>query len=162
MSSNNNNNNNTQFHKIVVPIDGSENSFHASSLAIDMAAKYGAELLIIHILHMNPNLQALGYYGLSDTSDVAEKYIGAARKEAAPWFERIKLEAQSKNISQIKSEAISGSLSIVGEIANYAEENNADLIVIGSRGRTGFKKMLLGSVASGVITYAPCPVLVVK
>src|SRR5215831_9923722 len=42
------------------------------------------------------------------------------------------------------------------------EENNIDLIVIGTRGRSGFKKLLLGSVASHVVTYAHCPVLVVK
>jgi nucleotide-binding universal stress UspA family protein len=45
---------------------------------------------------------------------------------------------------------------------DFAEENNIDLIVIGTRGRSGFKKLLLGSVASHVVTYAHCPVLVVK
>jgi nucleotide-binding universal stress UspA family protein len=44
----------------------------------------------------------------------------------------------------------------------YAEEENIDLIVLGTKGRSGFKKLLLGSVASGVVTYAHCPVLVVK
>jgi nucleotide-binding universal stress UspA family protein len=47
-------------------------------------------------------------------------------------------------------------------IVEYAERENIDLIVIGSRGLTGFRKLLLGSVASGVVTYAHCPVLVVK
>jgi nucleotide-binding universal stress UspA family protein len=47
-------------------------------------------------------------------------------------------------------------------IVDYAERENVDLIVIGSRGRRGFKKMLLGSVASDVVTYAYCPVMVVK
>jgi nucleotide-binding universal stress UspA family protein len=42
------------------------------------------------------------------------------------------------------------------------ERENVDLVVIGTRGRTGFKKMLLGSVASDVVTYAYCPVMVVK
>ena len=51
---------------------------------------------------------------------------------------------------------------IVGEIVDFAERNNIDLIVIGTKGRTGFKKVLLGSVASGVVTYAHCPVLVVR
>ncbi len=45
---------------------------------------------------------------------------------------------------------------------DFAEENNIDLIVIGTRGRSGFKRLLLGSVASRVVTYAHCPVLVVK
>ncbi|AIC16855.1 universal stress protein [Nitrososphaera viennensis] len=62
----------------------------------------------------------------------------------------------------MKSEVIHAPLSLVGEIVNYAEVNNASLIVIGSKGRTGFKKLLMGSVSSGVVTYAPCPVLVVK
>jgi nucleotide-binding universal stress UspA family protein len=44
----------------------------------------------------------------------------------------------------------------------YSEKNNVDLIVVGTRGRTGFKKILLGSVAGGVVTYAHCPVLVIK
>ncbi len=52
--------------------------------------------------------------------------------------------------------------SIVGAIVEYAEHENIDLLVIGSRGLTGFKKLLVGSVASGVVTYAHCPVMVVK
>ena len=54
------------------------------------------------------------------------------------------------------------SINIAGGIVDYAEENNIDLIIIGTRGRSGFKKLLLGSVASHVVTYAHCPVLVVK
>ena len=63
---------------------------------------------------------------------------------------------------QFKPEIIDP-ISIVGSsIVDYAERENVDLIVIGTRGRTGFKKMLLGSVASDVVTYAHCPVIVVK
>lgn len=62
---------------------------------------------------------------------------------------------------QIKSEIIS-STNIAEAIVDYAEEKNFKLIVIGTRGKSGFKKLLLGSVASSVITYAHCPVLVVK
>jgi nucleotide-binding universal stress UspA family protein len=47
-------------------------------------------------------------------------------------------------------------------IVNYAESQSIDLIVIGTRGRTGLRKMLLGSVASDVVTYTHCPVLVVR
>ena len=47
-------------------------------------------------------------------------------------------------------------------IVDYAERENIDLIVIGTRGRTGIKQLLLGSVASDVVTYAHCPVMVVK
>ena len=54
------------------------------------------------------------------------------------------------------------SASVSGGILDFAEENNIDLIVIGTRGRSGFKRLLLGSVASHVVTYAHCPVFVVK
>ena len=47
-------------------------------------------------------------------------------------------------------------------IVTYAEQNNIDIIVMGTRGRLGFKKMLLGSTALGVLTYAHCPVMIVK
>jgi nucleotide-binding universal stress UspA family protein len=57
---------------------------------------------------------------------------------------------------------IDSPLSVVAAIVNYADREKADLIVIGTRGRSGVSRMLLGSVASGVVTYAPCPVLVVK
>jgi nucleotide-binding universal stress UspA family protein len=63
---------------------------------------------------------------------------------------------------KLKTEFIVDPTSIVGAIVDYAERENIDLIVIGSRGLSGFKKLLLGSVASGVVTYANCPVMVVK
>lgn len=47
-------------------------------------------------------------------------------------------------------------------IVEYAEEHKIDLIVIGTKGLSGIKKMLLGSTASGVVTYAHCPVMVIK
>ncbi|MFL6472392.1 MAG: universal stress protein, partial [Nitrososphaeraceae archaeon] len=54
------------------------------------------------------------------------------------------------------------SMSLEGAIVHYAEQENIDLIVIGTIGRSGFTKLLLGSIASKVVTYAPCPVLVVR
>jgi nucleotide-binding universal stress UspA family protein len=52
--------------------------------------------------------------------------------------------------------------SIYGEIIHYVGKESIDLIVIGTRGRSGFKKLLLGSTASDVVTYANCPILVTK
>jgi nucleotide-binding universal stress UspA family protein len=52
--------------------------------------------------------------------------------------------------------------SIVSEIIEFAERENIDLIIMGTRGRTGFKKLLSGSVASGVVNFAHCPVLVIR
>jgi len=62
---------------------------------------------------------------------------------------------------QFKSQ-IEESMSVAGTIVDYSENQNIDLIVVGSRGRSGFKRLLLGSVASTVVTYATCPVLIIK
>ena len=82
------------------------------------------------------------------------------RNDGEKYLDKVKLKANEKNV-QIKTEIIS-TMNISGGIIDYAEENNIDLIVIGTRGRSEFKKLLLGSVASHIVTYAHCPVLVVK
>lgn len=91
------------------------------------------------------------------------KELEEERKRAQKWLESIsnKVQEIEKNI-QYKAEIIEGSISVEGTIVDYAENENIDLIVIGTRGRSGFKRMLLGSVASKVVTYATCPVLVIK
>ena len=150
-----------EFHRILVPVDGSEHSFRAASYAIKMAKEYGAELILVYVPPVIASLQLLGVYGTSRPESIEER-VNAAKAEASPWFERIEREAKVAGVNMAKNEVIEGPLSTVGEIVQYAEENKVDLIVIGSRGRTGFKKLILGSVASGVVTYASCNVLVVK
>ena len=147
--------------KLLVPLDGSEDAFRAASFAIGIAKKYASELSIIHVSNLNQNLQLLGVYGASRPHAIAE-HVEGAKKEALPWFEKIKKEAEAQGVKVVNSEVIEGPLSIVGEIIHYAERNGVDLIIMGSRGRTGFKRLVLGSVASGVVTYAPCPVLVIR
>jgi nucleotide-binding universal stress UspA family protein len=152
---------NQSINRILVPIDGSESAFRAASFAIGMAAKYEATLYLVHVLELNPNFAAMGIYGLS-LGDEISRMQADAKKQADSWFEKVTKEAENAGV-KTKSEIVTEfPLTLTGEIVNYAEHNAVDLIVMGSRGRTGFKKMLLGSVASGVVTYASCPVLVVK
>lgn len=146
--------------RILVPIDGSDNAFRAASFAIDLASKYGSELILLHVFDLNQTRYSIGLIGVGYPSNIDKIKEGAA-KEAAPWFERVQKEADSAGVA-VKADVIDAVLSIVEEIIDYAERKKVDLIMIGSRGRTGFKKLLLGSVASGLITYAPCPVMVVK
>lgn len=146
--------------RILVPIDGSENAYRAAHFAIGIAKKYGAELVVVHALDLNRSLAYLGVYGIPYTESIKEM-VNAARSEATPWFAQIKKEADSLGV-KMKTDIIEAPLSLVGEIINYAENNQVDLIVAGSKGRTGIRKLLLGSIASGIVTYAHCPVLITK
>ncbi|MGI0019548.1 MAG: universal stress protein [Nitrososphaera sp.] len=144
--------------RILVPIDGSENAFRAASFAADMARRYGSELVLAYALEINPTLSAIGMPGVS--AQEIKRLKEVARKEVDPWFARTIKEGGSD--LAVRTEIIESPLSLVGTIIDYAEKDAVDLIIMGSRGRTGFKKLLLGSVASGVVTYAPCPVMVIK
>ena len=68
----------------------------------------------------------------------------------------------SKEGVKFMAETILDVASAADSIVNYAESKKADLIVIGTKGRTGLKRLLLGSVASGVVTHASCPVLIAR
>ena len=137
--------------KILVAIDGSDASMDAAEHAISISKEYNAELYALYVIRTDVDL-----YGPHETSE----YMTKMRDEGGKYLDRVELKANEKNI-QIKT-VIIPSKNISGGILDYAEENNIDLIVIGTRGRSGFKRLLLGSVASHVVTYAHCPVLVAK
>ena len=91
------------------------------------------------------------------------------RKQAQEWLDQIgkmtarKTTSTANNSDIIKfTSQIEESMSVAGSIVDYADNHNIDLIVVGSRGISGFRKLLLGSVASRIVTYASCPVLVIK
>lgn len=150
----------TEFSRILVPVDGSETSMRAASLAISVAKRYGAQVTAVHVVNIDQYLQSLGLYRLS-YPDPIKKRIEEAKQEAAKWFTEMQQNAEREKVP-LKTEVVDTPLSVVGAIVSYAEREKADLIVIGTRGRSGFTKLLLGSVASGVVTYAPCHVMVAK
>jgi nucleotide-binding universal stress UspA family protein len=146
--------------KIVVPIYGSRNSMEAADYALKMAQKYGSQVAFVHVVNIDQNLQLLGIYRLS-YPDPIKKKVEEARAEAQKWFTEIIRNAEQRRVS-IKTDVIDSPMSVIAALVNYAEQEKADLIVIATRGRSGISKMLLGSVALGVVTYGTCPVLVVK
>lgn len=146
--------------RILVPVDGSEQSFSAASFAIGLAKKVGAELRLLHVVTINQSFRAIGLYGLS-YEDAVEKQVNEAKKEVDKWFDKISKDAEAEAI-RTSSDIIDTSISIVGEIVDYAEKNDMDMIVMSTKGVGGFTRLVMGSVATGVITYAPCPVLVVR
>jgi nucleotide-binding universal stress UspA family protein len=153
----------TRFSKILVAIDGSEHSMKAAEYAIDIAKDNKAQLIALAVLDITKIGYAASAFIASPTHGLDE--LEQKRKEANEWLDKVgKLIASQKvnnNNIQFKSQ-MEESMSVAGTIVDYAENQNIDLIVVGSRGRSGFKKLLLGSVASTIVTYAICPVLVIK
>ena len=147
--------------RILVAVDGSKPSIDASIQALDIAKKLGAELIALYVV--SPDIR---YHYLEDTLTpklpVALKdVLMIAMHGGGKHVDRVRQMARQKNI-RVKTDVIVGISSVVKEIVDYAHKNKIDMIVVGSRGLSGIKKMLLGSVASGVVTYAHCPVLVAK
>jgi nucleotide-binding universal stress UspA family protein len=149
------------FSKILVAIDGSEISMKAAVYAIDIVKKNKSQLIALTVLDISTPRRISSSFITAPTYGLKE--LEEKRKEAQQWLDKFEKLAAKENNVKLKSEIIEDPISRVGSaIVDYAECENVDLIVIGSRGRTGFKKMLLGSVASDVVTYAHCPVMVVK
>ena len=146
--------------KIMVGIDGSEQSINAADYAIDIAKRHNTELIAINVLTSD-----IGYAysspGVESPPLTIREIILLAEDEVKKWLNDIEEKADKSGI-RFRSEIIMAKRSAVSTMLDYAEEQKIDLIVVGTRGRSGIKKMLLGSVASGLVTYAACPVLIVK
>lgn len=141
--------------RILVPIDGSNYSNRASKYAIEVSRLQKAQILCIHVISKLP-------YGYEYSGSATEQYFQDAMSQAQIWFKEIIHMAENKGIRDIKTDIFTDVLSITDAIINYALDNSIDLIVIGTKGKTGIERFLLGSVANGVIQHANCPVLLVR
>ncbi len=147
---------------IMVAIDGSETSMRAAEYAIAMSKNTknkDTQLIGITII----DLGRLSYSFFITAPSYGSKELEEKRQEAKIWLNQVDRLSKENNIPQFKSEIIEDVVSrIGGAIVNYAEKERVDLIVVGTRGRSGLKKMLIGSVASDILHYAHCPVMIVK
>ncbi|MGA9151269.1 MAG: universal stress protein [Candidatus Nitrosopolaris sp.] len=150
---------NTRISKILVAIYGSVHSFKASEYALELAKSFGAQLYAITVTYI-PASEHLSQKEVLSKS-LVEDSSNNSMKDAGNWFENFTQNAKEDNI-QLKTELINSARPVDYVILEYAEEQKIDLIVVGTKGRTGFKKLMLGSIASSIVTYAHCPVIVVK
>lgn len=147
--------------RILVAVDGSKSSIAASVQAIDLAKSLGAELIALYVISSDARYDYVEDTITPRLPRALKDVMMVAMRRGEKHLDKVKQKAKEKNVN-VKTDIIVGISSVVKEIVNYAEKNSINMIVVGSRGLTGFKKMLLGSVASGVVTYANCPVLVIK
>lgn len=144
--------------RILIAVDGSNSSFNASTFAIDMAKSFEAELIVLHVI--DPRYKELEM-AISPRPGKFREIATRVMEDGEKIVEIVSKKAIEMNVN-VKTDVISGFTSVTKDILEYAKVNKIDIIVIGSRGMMGFKKLLIGSVASGIVTYSDCPVVVVK
>jgi nucleotide-binding universal stress UspA family protein len=138
----------TKGEKILIAVDGSENSDFALEQALSMANTCNSMLYAITVIDVYPK-QIEGTPGAKEQM----------QKEAQALMQKVEAKAKEKNISV--ETIVHWGRNPHESILNDCKEKGVDLIVLGSHGRTGLKKFFMGSVAQKVVGYSRCPVMVV-
>lgn len=133
---------------IIFPTDGSIYSKAAAEKAIDLAKSYEGQLKVVSVVDVTDEFQ-------SEAPAAVEELVKKAKK----FVEDVKKNAEAQGIS---AEAYVKEGETFKMITDIAGEAGSNLIVMGSHGSTGLKRLLMGSVTEKVIGYSPCPVLVIK
>ncbi|MCS7110075.1 MAG: universal stress protein [Candidatus Caldarchaeum sp.] len=145
------------FKRILVAVDGSEYSRKAAEVALGLCRGVGADLFVVHVVQQPPYLFAAA--GVPPAA--LKQFFEDARNEGTKYIDEVLRSAEKAGVKAV-GEIVEKAPSVVEAITDYALRNEVDLIVTGTRGLSGFKKLVVGSVASGVVSHAPCSVLVVK
>ena len=141
------------FKNILVPYDATSFSNRAFRKALDIAKKDGSKITIFTVVGGE-------YSAIRGFSKINPQVIKKQQRAAKKFIYNLESAAKSSNVPV--SVKIKQGTTIVKEIINFAKSKKLDLIVIGSHGRTGLNKLILGSVANGVAQQAKCSVMVVK
>ena len=142
------------FKNILVPWDGSRYSNHAFKIALNIAKKYDSKINLVSCLsHADTGA---GYLDSSINKDIFK----TAKDVMISKMSDLKNDAKKTGISISIDAFVTDST--VKQLVTYAKTMKIDLVVMGSHGLTGWKKLLLGSVASGVSQQVHCPVLIVR
>ena len=142
------------FSNILVPFDLSNQSIRAFKSALDIAKKYNSKITLLTCLEGD------AWHHKFYDSRADNELIKKQKKVTLSQVE--KLEALAKKANVTAKSQILKSTSVVKDIVTFAKSRKIDLIVMGSHGRTGVDKLILGSIANGVAQKASCPVLIIK
>jgi nucleotide-binding universal stress UspA family protein len=141
--------------RILVPVDGSEQAHQACAF---VASEFpDAEMLLLHVV----NPAEAGYSAQASIPSFSEEWYDQQREQAEDLFAEIREDVADREVDvAVTSEIDVGKP--VSVIVEFAEENDVDQIVMGSHGRSGVSRVLLGSVAETVVRRSPVPVTVVR
>jgi nucleotide-binding universal stress UspA family protein len=145
----------TMFDHILVPVDGSESSNQALEKALAIAQAFKSSVTVLSVI------DAYAFTGVGvDFAYGQDEYLSAAKAEAELALNAAKQRFEAVGIS-VTTSVLEGH-AIYRGILDVAQSMDADLIVMGSHGRKGIEKLILGSVAAQVLSHAHLPVLIVR
>lgn len=145
------------FQKILIAVDDSKYSHQAAAYGFSLAKKLGSQVGLVHINEIPIAINVTGDPILGDSGMIIPDIMDMQKKAAEDLFLKLKEEFGQDLVS--KEYIIEGSIST--QIIEIAKEFEADMIVMGTHGRTGFNHFISGSVAESVTRHANCPVLIV-
>ena len=137
---------------VVVGVDGSAQSLRAVELALEEAGLRGASLHVVHCADITPAVLHLSGGVNVNTKDLATRQHQDVWELAAPVLDDTDVDVRKVELSGYPAD----------ELVRHAEDNDAVLIVVGTRGRGRVASAVLGSTSMRVLEHAPCPVLVAK
>lgn len=140
------------FSKILVPVDGSDNSLRAIEYAFFLIKKADSSVTAIHVIENPPTVYV-------ESQKLLNELLSKYRIESAKILDRCKQMAEKNGV---KIETIIAEGDAASNITSYASKEGIDLIIIGSRGLGRFKEMVLGSVSNKVLHHTKSAVLIVK
>jgi nucleotide-binding universal stress UspA family protein len=141
--------------KVLCPVDFSDPSREAMHFAVDLAQRYGAEVVLLHVYQVPAYAFPEGM--VLAGPDVLANLVDRIARTLAAWREDAAGRAAGLTVAAETAMGVAHT-----EILRVARERKADLIVVGTHGRTGLAHVFLGSVAERVLRTAPCPVLTVR
>jgi nucleotide-binding universal stress UspA family protein len=143
------------FKKIMIATDGSEPSYMAARLGIDLASIHGAQVVAVYVVDVNRLIQLPGYTGIPGMKD---KLLGLMIEEGQYVTQDVDQMAQRAGLPCSKV-VLRGHPS--DELLRYSQEAKVDLLVMGSVGKSGLNRFLLGSVAEKVVQHSKVPIILV-
>jgi len=142
------------FARIAVAVDGSAHADRALEVAIDLAKKYDSELTAIAVAPLIP------LYIASSETWIPPEIPEAETKLFRQIVDQATAKAKAAGVASVTGVCLEGV--IVDEILGFLEANPADLLVVGSRGLSTAKRLLLGSVSDAIAHHSGCPLLIVR
>lgn len=140
------------FTKILVPVDGSDNSYKALEAALVLSEKLGSNISVVKVMEQVPITHI-------ESEKLLNELLEAYKKENQEILSKCSDIARQKGIA-IKTVLLQGNPAPV--ILDYSKKENFDLVIMGSRGMGKFKELILGSVSSKIVHHSPCAIMIIR